>query len=58
MRRFIVAGVAAGVVALLFVGALGARLDLWTIELPRPEGTWAWTLSRADRKSTRLNSSH
>nr|MBK7066138.1 ferric reductase-like transmembrane domain-containing protein [Deltaproteobacteria bacterium] len=54
MRRSIARGVAAGVVVLLLVGALGARLDLWTLEVPRPEGTWAWTLSRAASVSAYL----
>jgi sulfoxide reductase heme-binding subunit YedZ len=54
MRRSIGLGVAAGVVVLLVVGALGARLGAWDLVLPRPEGTWAWTLSRAASVSAYL----
>lgn len=54
MRRSIAGGVAAGIVALLVVGTVGARLGAWTLMLPRPEGTWAWTLSRASAVSAYL----
>ncbi len=54
MGRSIVRGVAAGVALLMIVGAVGARMGAWTLDLPRPGGTWAWTLSRAAAVSAYL----
>lgn len=54
MRRSIGLGVVAGIVVLLVAGTLGARLGVWDLALPRPEGTWAWTFSRAASVSAYL----
>jgi len=54
MRRSIGLGVVVGVVVLLVAGTVGARLGVWDLVLPRPEGPWAWTLSRAASVSAYL----
>ena len=47
MRSSLRNGMIVGVVAALLLGAAGARSGIWTLTIPRSEGTFAWTFSRA-----------
>lgn len=47
MRRFILWGIAAGLVLFALVTAVGVRLGVLADATPRPEGPWLWIASRA-----------
>ncbi|MBK9035388.1 MAG: ferric reductase-like transmembrane domain-containing protein [Myxococcales bacterium] len=46
MRKTILLGLALGALALLALGAVGARLGV-VVAPPRPDGPWAWVAARA-----------
>lgn len=54
MRSSVRTGMMLGLLLAVLSGAVGARLGIWTLTIPRSEGTLAWTFSRAAGTSAYL----